>query len=263
MEDQKVDRSRMTDFSGKTAIVTGATGGMGRGIAEALARSGADLVVHTTNAVAGERLVRELRTRGVRALPVEADLRNLGEARRVAEQALGEFGRIDLLVNNAGIWDLSDLTNMTEAQWEETIDVNLKGPVFLTQASMRDMTNRGSGSIVNIGSSVAANGGSGPEGVAYNISKSGLQCFTKTLAKQLAPYGVRVNSVSPGIIDTPMLRRPFTDQDVKSFADSVPLGRLGTPKDIADAVIFLLSDAASYITGQALHVNGGTYMVDN
>ena len=128
MEDQKVDRSRMTDFSGKTAIVTGATGGMGRGIAEALARSGADLVVHTTNAVAGERLVRELRTRGVRALPVEADLRNLGEARRVAEQALGEFGRIDLLVNNAGIWDLSDLTNMTEAQWEETIDVNLKGP---------------------------------------------------------------------------------------------------------------------------------------
>lgn len=253
----------MTDFSGKTAIVTGATGGMGRGIAGALARCGADLVVHSTNAAAGDRLASELQGLAVRALPVEADLRNLGETGRIVEQALSEFGRIDFLVNAAGIYDLSSLTELTEAKWDQTIDVNLKGPVFLTQVAMTDMMNRGSGSIVNIGSSVAGNGGSGPEGMAYNISKSGLQCFTKTLAKQLAPYGVRVNTVSPGIIDTPLLRRPFTEHEVKSFADLVPLGRLGTPKDIADAVIFLLSDAASYITGQAIHVNGGTYMVDN
>jgi 3-oxoacyl-[acyl-carrier protein] reductase len=166
-------------------------------------------------------------------------------------------------VNNAGILELYDVVDMPVESWDRIIEVNLKGPVFLTQAAMRGMMNRGRGGIVNIGSSLSANGGAGAEGVPYNISKAGLQCFTKTLAKQLASYGIRVNSVSPGIIDTPMLRGPFPPEDVQGFAADVPLGRLGLPEDVADATVFLLSDAASYITGQAIHVNGGLMMVDH
>jgi 3-oxoacyl-[acyl-carrier protein] reductase len=250
------------DFAGKTALVTGATGGMGIGIARSLAACGADLVLQSTTATKGDALAEELGGNGTRAIAVEADLADLAAGERVVEAALGAFGQIDFLVNNAGILNLYPSTAMRVEDWDRTLDVNLRGTVFLTLRVVRDMVERRSGSIVNVGSSLSASGGAGPEGVDYNVSKAGLQCFTRTLARELAPRGVRVNSISPGIIDTPMVRRPFDDAEVDSFLDAIPLGRLGTPDDIAAAVCFALSDAASYITGQALHVNGGARMVD-
>jgi 3-oxoacyl-[acyl-carrier protein] reductase len=250
------------DFSGKVALVTGATGGIGRGVAAALAGCGADLLLQSTNEATVAELASELADIGSgRILATQADLADLDQAVSLVERAVGDFGKVDFLVNNSGVLGLYDVVDMRVEDWDRTIAINLRGTVFLTQRVIRSMIEKRSGAIVTVGSSLSASGGAGPEGVDYNISKAGLECFTKTLARQLAPYGVRANSVSPGIIDTPMLRGPFPDEAVAGFVDVIPLGRLGTPEDIAAATCFLLSDAASYITGQALHVNGGARMV--
>jgi 3-oxoacyl-[acyl-carrier protein] reductase len=258
----EVDFRQSFDFTGKTALVTGATGGMGRGIAAALAMCGADLMLQSTDDAAGSSLARELAdSSSGRVHAAKADIADLDQGAALVERALSDFGQVDFLVNNSGVLGLYDIVDMSVADWDRTIAINLRGTVFLTQQVIRSMSERRSGSIVNIGSSLSASGGAGPEGVDYNISKAGLECFTKTLARQLAPHGIRANSVSPGIIDTPMLRGPFPDEAVAGFVDVIPLGRLGTPDDIGAATCFLLSDAASYITGQALHVNGGARMV--
>lgn len=258
------DLTSALDFTGKVALVTGATGGIGRGIASGLAACGADLVLQSTSEEKGSTLAAELAagSRG-RIVAAQADIAKLDEGAALVDGALRDFGRIDFLVNNSGVLGLYDVVDMKVEDWDRTLDVNLRGTVFLTQRAIRSMIERRAGVVVNIGSSLSADGGAGPEGVDYNISKAGLQCFTKTLARQLAPYGVRVNSVSPGIIDTPMVRGPFSAEDANAFADAVPLARLGTPEDIANAVVFLLSDASSYITGQAIHVNGGLRMYDH
>lgn len=255
--------AEMFDFRGKVAIVTGATGGNGGGISRRLAACGADLVLTDIKGSSLAALAEELSAGEGRMVTAEADVANLGEGGAVVDLALAEFGRIDFLVNNAGILGLYDVVDMEVANWDRTLGVNLRGPVFMTQRAVRSMMERRSGGVVNIGSSLSANGGAGGEGVDYNISKAGIQCFTKTLAKQLAPYGIRVNSVSPGIIDTPMLRGGFSEEDTKEFASNVPLGRLGQPEDIGNAVAFLLSGVSSYITGQAIHVNGGLRMYDH
>jgi 3-oxoacyl-[acyl-carrier protein] reductase len=261
-QENTVDFTRAFDLSGKSALVTGATGGIGRGIAAALAGCGADLVLQSTDEAAGAELAGQLDGRGKgRIVAAQADVAERDQGAAVVERTVNEFGKIDFLVNNAGVLGLYDVIDMKVEDWDRTISINLRGAVFLTQQAIRTMVQSRSGAIVNIGSSLSASGGAGPEGVDYNISKAGLECFTKTLARQLAPYGVRANSVSPGIIDTPMLRGPFPDEAVVGFVDVIPLGRLGTPDDIAAATCFLLSDAASYITGQALHVNGGARMV--
>jgi 3-oxoacyl-[acyl-carrier protein] reductase len=257
-----LDLRNAFDFSGKAALVTGATGGMGRGIAAALAACGADLMLQSTGNSAGAELAGELSEIGSgRIVAAQADIADLDQGAALVERAVGDLGKLDFLVNNSGILGLYDIVDMTVEDWDRTIAINLRGTVFLTQRVIRSMLERRGGAIVNVGSSLSASGGAGPEGVDYNISKAGIECFTKTLARQLAPHGIRANSVSPGIIDTPMLRGPFPDEAVAGFVDVIPLGRLGTPEDIAAATCFLLSDAASYITGQALHVNGGARMV--
>ena len=251
------------DFSGKAAVVTGATGGIGRGIAHGLAACGADLLLQSTTEQKGAALASELAGARGRVIAAQADISNLEEGAALVDRAVAEFGRIDFLVNNSGILGLYDVVDMKVEDWDRTLNINLRGTVFMTQRAIRSMMERRSGGVVNIGSSLSADGGAGGEGVDYNISKAGLQCFTKTLARQLASYGIRVNSVSPGIIDTPMLRGPFSEDDTNAFAEAVPLARLGTPEDVANAVVFLLSDASSYITGQAIHVNGGLRMYDH
>jgi NAD(P)-dependent dehydrogenase (short-subunit alcohol dehydrogenase family) len=219
-------------------------------------------MLQSTDEANGRDLARELGdSSSGRIHSTQADIADLDQGAAVVDRAVREFGKVDFLVNNSGVLGLYDVIDMTVGDWDRTIAINLRGTVFLTQRVMRSMIDRRSGSIVNIGSSLSASGGAGPEGVDYNVSKAGLECFTKTLARQLAPHGVRANSVSPGIIDTPMLRGPFPDEAVAGFVDVIPLGRLGTPDDVAAATCFLLSDAASYITGQALHVNGGARMV--
>lgn len=261
-ESNAVDLTQAFDFTGKVALVTGATGGIGRAIAGALAACGAELIVQSTSDAAGSELAKELTDKGNgRIVAAQADIADVDQSAALVEQAFGDFGKVDFLVNNSGVLGLYDIVDMTVSDWDRTIAINLRGTVFLTQQVVRKMIEARSGAVVNVGSSLSASGGAGPEGVDYNISKAGLECFTKTLARQLAPYRIRANSVSPGIIDTPMLRGPFPDDAVASFVDVIPLGRLGTPEDIAAATCFLLSDAASYITGQALHVNGGARMV--
>jgi 3-oxoacyl-[acyl-carrier protein] reductase len=159
-------------------------------------------------------------------------------------------------VNNAGILELYSIEGLTEESWDRVIGINLESTVFLTNKLLQHMREQGNGAIVNIGSSMSANEGAGPEGIPYNISKAGLHCMTKTYARILAPEGIRINAVAPGIIRTPMLS-PFDKEAVESWGASIPLRRLGEPDDIGAAVAFLLSDFASYITGQVLHVNGG------
>lgn len=245
------------DFSGKTAVVTGATGGIGEGIARGLARCKANLVLHTHSASeSARRLTDQITGLGTRAVVIQGDLSRRDDGDRLVQEAYNAFGQIDFLVNNAGILELYSIDGLTEESWERIIGINLKGAVFFTNSILVHLRKQGSGAVVNIGSSMSANEGAGPEGIPYNISKAGLHCLTKTYARILAPEGIRVNAVAPGIIRTPMLN-PFDDEAVNSWAQGIPLRRLGRPDDIAAAVTFLLSDLASYITGQVIHVNGG------
>lgn len=254
-----VDQNPLTafDFSGKTVIITGATGGIGEGIARVLARCKGKLVLHTHSAPdSAQRLSDEITSLGSHAVVLQGDLSRREDGERLVREALNTFGQIDFLVNNAGILELYSIDGLTEESWERVIGINLKGAVFLTNSVVAHMREKGSGAIVNIGSSMSANEGAGPEGIPYNISKAGLHCLTKTYARILAPEGIRINAVAPGIIRTPMLS-PFDEAAIDTWAESIPLRRLGRPDDIGAAVTFLLSDFASYITGQVLHVNGG------
>ena len=245
------------DLSGRTAIITGATGGIGEGIARMLARCQCNLVLHThTGGEKADQLAAEVAANGARAIVVQGDMGRLADGERLVTVALDSFHNIDFLVNNAGLIELYPIEALTEASWDRIMEVNLKGAVFLTNAVLRHLRAQHSGVVVNIGSSVSANEGAGPEGIPYNVSKAGLHCVTKTYARVLAPEGIRVNAVAPGIIRTAMLD-PFGAATVDSWADFIPLRRLGTPDDIGAAVAFLLSDFSSFITGQILHVNGG------
>jgi 3-oxoacyl-[acyl-carrier protein] reductase len=245
------------DLAGKTAIITGATGGIGEGIARVLAACECNLALHThTDVARAERLVTDLAASAANAIAVQGDVGNIVDGQRLVTATLDAFGRIDFLVNNAGVIELYPIEDLTDSSWDRILNVNLKGAVFLTNLVLRHLRAQRSGAVVNIGSSVSANEGAGPEGIPYNVSKAGLHCVTKTYARILASEGIRVNAVAPGIIRTPMLD-PFGAATVDSWADIIPLRRLGRPEDIGNAVAFLLSDFSSFVTGQILHVNGG------
>jgi len=251
------DPRKAFDLTGRTAIVTGATGGIGEGIARCLAGCGCNLLLHThADETKAKRLAVDVAKSGAKAVAGQGDIGSIADGERIVAAAHKAFGRIDFLVNNAGIIEIYPIENLTEASWDRIMNVNLKGAVFLTNAVLQHLRAQRSGAVVNIGSSASANEGAGPEGIPYNVSKAGLHCVTKTYARILAPEGIRVNAVAPGIIRTPMLD-PFGAATVDSWADLIPLRRLGTPDDIGGAVAFLLSDLASFITGQILHVNGG------
>lgn len=251
------DARSVFGLNGKTVIITGATGGIGQGIARALSYCGSNIVLHTNSGKAdAERLAKEVEQVGSKAIVFQGDLGRIDTGERLLTASLSSFGSVDCLVNNAGMIELYPIEDLTEKSWDRMLEVNLKGAVFLTNAVLKHMREKRSGGIVNIGSSVSANEGAGPEGIPYNVSKAGLHCVTKTYARILAPEGIRVNAVAPGIIRTPMLD-PFGAATVDSWADLIPLRRLGRPDDIGNAVTFLLSDLSSFITGQILHVNGG------
>ncbi len=170
-------------------------------------------------------------------------------------QVAEEFGRLDVLVNNAGIYEVLPVEEISEAQWDRVLDVNLKGAFFCCQAVVPAMKRQGEGRIVSVASSAGKAGGT-LAGAHYSVSKAGVICLTKQLARELGPYGITVNAVAPGRIDTPMIR-VASDEENEAFVRRTPLGRLGTPEDVAGAVVFLASDAASFITGEIVDVNGG------
>ncbi len=239
------------DLRDKIAIVTGAARGMGESIAIELARYGANVVV--SDILSGESIVKKIRALKRDSIYIKTDISNEDEVINLINQTMKKFGRIDILVNNAGIYKTSPSLNVSEEEWEKTIHVNLKGVFLCSREALKHMK-RG-GSIVNI-SSIAAMLGF-PQAAAYCASKGGVRSLTKSLAAEFGNKGIRINSIHPGVIDTPMTKGLKNSKMEKTMLIKVPLGRIGKPIDIAKAVVFLSSDAASYITGEELIVDGG------
>jgi 3-oxoacyl-[acyl-carrier protein] reductase len=245
-------------LEGKIAVVTGAAQGIGRAIAETLARHGADVVVADLDPGRSQETVEALKTLGRRALNLKVNVAEVSEAKSMADQVLKDWGRIDILVNNAGITRDGLLVRMKEEDWHLVLQVNLSGTFHCVKAVLPSMTKQRYGRIVNIASIVGVMGNAGQAN--YAASKAAVIGLTKTLAREYASRSITVNAVAPGFIDTAMTQS--LPADVKeALQKQIPLGRLGRPADVAEAVGFLASDAASYITGQVIHVNGGMLMV--
>ena len=244
-------------LQGKVAVVTGAAQGIGRAIAEALARDGADVAVADLDAGRSQETVAAVEKLGRRALNIKVNVAEWNDAKAMAEQVVKEWGKIDILVNNAGITRDGLLLRMKEEDWNLVLQVNLNGTFHCTKAVLQPMTKQRYGRIINIASIVGVMGNVGQAN--YAASKAAVIGFTKTVAREYASRAVTVNAVAPGFIDTAMTQG--LSPDVKEVLQKqIPLGRLGQPEDIAAAVRFLASDEAAYITGQVLHVNGGMLM---
>lgn len=248
----------MSSLTGKVAIVTGAAQGIGRAIAETLARHGADIVVADMDPGRAEETASAVTQLGRRALTVKVNVANWEEVKGMADRVVKDWGKVDILVNNAGITRDGLLLRMREEDWNLVLQVNLTGTFYCTKAVLMPMTKQRYGRIVNIASIVGVMGNVGQAN--YAASKGAVIGFTKTAAREYASRNVTVNAVAPGFIDTPMTQG-LSPEVKDQLQKQIPLGRLGQPADIAEAVRFLVSDEAGYITGQVLHVNGGMLMV--
>jgi 3-oxoacyl-[acyl-carrier protein] reductase len=246
-------------LAGKIALVTGAQQGIGKAIALAYGREGASVVInYLDNQAAAEETASQIRALGQQAVPIAGDVAQAGDVRRMVE-AGESLGGIDILVNNAGIFPRVEFLDMTEVQWEEVLNVNLKGTFLCTQAVAQKLVERGrAGAVINLASSAAFR--SSPRGVHYVASKAGIIGVTRATALELAPYRVRVNAIAPGTTDTAQPRYGMSEEELQAAGRQVPLGRMGTPEDVADLAVFLASEEARHITGQTLHVNGGQYL---
>jgi 3-oxoacyl-[acyl-carrier protein] reductase len=244
-------------LSDKVAIVTGASRGIGRLIAVALAGQGAKVVVSARNAEALESLVSEIGQQGGQALAVAGDVAVEADADNLVARAVESYGKVDILVNNAGITRDGLLLRMKSEDWDAVLDTNLKGAFLCIRAAAKVMSKQRAGRVINISSVVGEMGNAGQAN--YCASKAGLIGLTKSVARELARRNVTVNAVTPGFIVTDMTDN-MTDKAREAMTDQIPLGRLGEPEDVANAVLFLASDQSSYITGQVLGVNGGMYM---
>jgi 3-oxoacyl-[acyl-carrier protein] reductase len=246
----------LLDLSGKVALVTGAGGGIGQAIATRFAEAGAWVVVHyQTSEAAASAVARRIVARGGQAVTRQADVTDAGDVARLIDAAVDTFGRLDILVNNAAKQGLVGLLEMTPAQWDETIDANLRGVFLCTQAAAKRMVAQGEGgAIVNITSIEAEN--PAPLHSHYNASKGGVLMHTRASAQELGAHGIRVNAVAPGLIWREGLDQAWPD-GVARWRSAAPLRRLGVPEDVADACLFLASPAARWITGASLTVDGG------
>jgi len=247
------------DLRNKVAVITGSSRGIGRAIALKLASLGAKVVVnYRTNAEAAQEVVEAIEAQGGQAIAVQADVRDADDAKRLIKAALDNYGRLDILVNNAGTTRDMLLMRMSEEDWDLVINTNLKGAFNCTKAAMRPMMKQRYGRIVNI-TSVAGLAGN-PGQANYSAAKAGLVGFTKALAKEVGSRNITVNAVAPGYIPTD-LTASLPQELVEKAIEMTPLGRAGTPEDIANAVAFLVSDEASFITGVVLRVDGGLAMM--
>ena len=245
------------NFSGKTALVTGAGSGIGKSIALVLAKRGADVIVNDVSAQHADETVAEILSLGRQSKASLANVANQTEVIEMFAMVQSSFSKIDILVNNAGITRDNFLMKMTEEQWDQVIDVNLKGVFNCCRFGALMMSEKQYGKIINIASASAQMGNIGQ--VNYAASKGGVISITKTLAKELARFNINVNAVAPGFIATPMTQS-VPEKVKEHLVKQIPLGRAGTPDDIANAVAFLASDLSSYITGQVLSCNGGMYV---
>jgi 3-oxoacyl-[acyl-carrier protein] reductase len=244
-------------LTGKVAMVTGAAQGIGKAVALLLARNGADTIVADINLEKAEGTAKEIQALGRKALAVKVDVGSFDDVIRVVQTVLEEFSQIDILVNNAGINRDKLILRMTEEDWDAVLTINLKGTFNCTKAVVRHMSKQRSGKIVNIASVVGEMGNAGQAN--YAASKAGVIGFTKTVAREFAQRGINVNAIAPGYIETPMTD-VLAEKVKEQLRRLIPMERLGKPEDVAEAVLFLVSEASSYITGQVLNVNGGIYM---
>ncbi len=245
------------ELTGKVALVTGAAQGIGKAIALLLARNGADLVVWDINLEKAEETAKEIEALGRRAIAMKVDVASLDHVERMVEAILEKLGQIDILVNNAGITRDKLILRMTEEDWDAVLNINLKGTFNCTKTVVRHMSKQRSGKIVSIASVVGEMGNAGQAN--YAASKAGVIGFTKTIAREFAGRGINVNAIAPGYIETPMTD-VLPEKVKEELRRLIPMERLGKPEDVAEAVLFLVSEASSYITGQVLNVNGGIYM---
>ena len=245
-------------FEGKAALVTGASRGIGRAIALRLAGAGANIVVnYNTQADAATSVAEAVKAGGSQASVVQADVARSADVERLVQAALNAFGRIDVLVNNAGVTRDTLLMRMSEDDWDAVLDTNLKSAFLVTKAVMRPMLRQRHGRIVNITSISGVIGNAGQAN--YSASKAGLIGFTRSTAREVASRNITCNAVAAGVIETEIWRG-VPESAIESMLQMIPVGRKGTPEDVAEAVAFLASDAAAYITGQVLNVDGGMVM---
>jgi 3-oxoacyl-[acyl-carrier protein] reductase len=245
-------------FEGKVALVTGASRGIGRAIALRLASEGASVVVnYRSNASAAGAVCEEITAQGSQACVVQADVAHPADVERLVKSALDAFGRIDVLVNNAGITRDTLIMRMSEDDWDSVIDTNLKSAFLVTKAVMRQMLKQRAGRIVNITSISGVMGNAGQAN--YSASKAGLMGLTRSTAREVASRNITCNAIAAGVVDTDIWQG-VPQAAIDAMLERIPAGRKGTPDDIAEAAAFLASDAASYITGQVLNVDGGLVM---
>ncbi|HLC27339.1 MAG TPA: SDR family NAD(P)-dependent oxidoreductase [bacterium] len=240
------------------AIVTGGGGGIGRATVLRLAREGAVIAIADLSAENARTVAEEVRAGGGKAIALPVDVTRSSDVARMVEETTKSLGRIDILVNVAGGSLQKAVAEMSEEEWDFIVDVNLKGTFLCSKAVLPTMMGRRSGAIVNISSIYGFTGNA--TRAHYSAAKAGVVGFTKALAQEMAPYHVRVNAVAPGRIATPRVRGLYTDEEWKKRIDPIPMKRAGEPDEIAEAVFFLASPASIYITGQTLHVNGGSLL---
>jgi len=249
----------MFDLTGKIAIVTGARRGMGRTHALALAEQGAKVAVTDIDEGECQIVVDEIKTAGGEAMCLKMDVSDIKEINKVFDKVVKEWGRLDILVNNAGIYSPMPSIDMTEEEWDRTIDINLKGYFFCAQRAAKEMAKNKWGRIVNIASVASGQVGVGVNASAhYTASKGGIIGMTETHAIEWAPFGINVNVIGPGMIDTPMVSGAgIPKEQLDTMLENIPLKRMGRPEEISSAVVFLSSEEASYVTGATLFVDGG------
>ena len=247
------------DLKGKVAIVTGARRGMGRTHALKLAEAGAKVAVSDISLEDCQKVVKEIEKNGGKALTVKCDVTKKEEVEKMVRETIEKWGKIDILVNNAGICQFKPFLELAEEEWDKTLDINLKGYFLVAQAVTKEMIKRKSGSIINIASVAMGQTGVGfPALVHYCASKGGIVAMTEAMALELAPYNIRVNAISPGAIETPMIDPLKTDPKMmEGTLARIPMRRVGKPEEVSNLVLFLASEASSYMTGSDVVIDGG------
>jgi len=241
----------------QVAIITGGARGIGKSIADKFAENGANLVIIDVNEEAAQQTANEYKAKGIKAIALKVDVSSPEEVDKMVKDVLAEFGKIDILINNAGITRDNLMLRMSESDWDLVLSINLKGVFLCTKAVLRPMAKAKGGKIINITSVVGQMGNPGQAN--YSASKGGVIALTKTTAKEYAKKGIRCNAVAPGYINTEMTK-VLSDAAKETMLSTVPMQSMGEPEDVANASLFLASDLSSYITGQILAVNGGMYM---
>lgn len=245
-------------LDGRTAIITGAGQGIGKAVSILLAKKGALVVIADIHFENAQKVAEEIRNTGGRAIPLKTDVSNVNEIKQMVEETVKEYGRVDILVNNAGILHKTPIEEITEEEWDRIMAVNLKSVFFATQQVIPYMKANRAGRIINL-SSLAGRMGGYANVVAYAASKAGIIGLTMAIARRVAEYNITVNAVAPGTTETDIIKQ-LSDEQIETLRQTIPLKRLGKPENIAEVVVFLASDAADFITGSVIDVNGGMFM---